>query len=421
MKSTLTLFLAVTTITLGVVCVVQTRKFGGQQTQLASLRAELDEKAQQIETLQSAQKRSEQQRHELMNQAEGLAAQLQARPLAETNATAAAPTNRRAASEGEKRDGEKGGFGKMLSKMMQDPDTRKFMRDQQRVMMDQLYTPLIKKMGLTPDEAAKFKDLLADNTMNAAENASSMFGGQDSTNRAATIDTLAASQKTFDEQVKAFLGDDRYAQYKDYQDTAAERMQLNAFRQQAGNDYPLNDQQTEALLTFMQEEKKNVAAATGLPPGDGNKDSANLQAVLSDDKVSELLQTQEAVGQRVYERARTILSPDQLDSFGQFQTNQLQMMRVGMRMASKMFAPDKPAADAAPAESVTANEARSVGQSVRCFAGARAEVARVSVPPGRLVRRGSVQDSGAGVSFQLFLVDNGESWAILTGKSSVER
>ena len=66
MKSTLTLFLAVTTITLAVVCVMQTRKFGGQQTQLASLRGELDEKAQQIEKLQATQKRSEQQRHELM-------------------------------------------------------------------------------------------------------------------------------------------------------------------------------------------------------------------------------------------------------------------------------------------------------------------------------------------------------------------
>jgi hypothetical protein len=127
-------------------------------------------------------------------------------------------------------------------------------------------------------------------------------------------------------------------------------MQLNAFKQQAGNDFPLNDQQTEALLTFMKEEKKNAAATTGLPLGDANKDSANLQAMLSDDKVNELLQARDALGQRVYDRARTILSPHQLDCFGKFQTNQLQMMRVGMSMARKMFAPDKPAADAPPGQ-----------------------------------------------------------------------
>jgi hypothetical protein len=211
MKSTLTLFLAVTTITLAVVCVMQTRKFGGQQTQLTALRGELDEKAQQIETLQTAQKHSEQQRHELMAQADELAAQLQARQLAETNVTVVAPPSPPPAAKGGKPDDEKGGFGKMLSKMMQDPDTRKFMRDQQRMMMDQMYAPLVKKMGLTPDEATQFKDLLADNTMKGAEAASSMFGGGPSTNRTEALIALTAGQKTLDEQVKAFLGDDRYA------------------------------------------------------------------------------------------------------------------------------------------------------------------------------------------------------------------
>ena len=155
----------------------------------------------------------------------------------------------------------------------------------------------------------KFKDLLADNAMKAAEKASSMFGGLGSTNHAELVNTLTAQQKTFDEQVKAFLGDERYAQYKDYQETAGERMQLNAFKQQAGSDYNLSDQQTEALLTFMKEEKKNVAATTGLPldrrrPGRGQTPGP---AVRRQD--GRTLQAQETVNQRVYERARTILLP----------------------------------------------------------------------------------------------------------------
>jgi hypothetical protein len=348
MRSTLTLFLAATTITLGAVCVMQTRKFGGQQAQLISLRGELDEQAQQIETLQAAQKRSDEQRHELMAQAEELAAQLQARQLAETNVTVAAPPSTPPVAKGEKPDDEKGGFGEMLSKMMQDPDTRKFMRDQQRMMLDQMYAPLIKKMGLTPEEAGQFKDLLADNTMKGAEAASSLFGGPTATNRTEMLSTLTANQKSFDEQVKSFLGDDRYAQYKDYQETVSERTLLNQFKLQAGSDYNLNDQQTEALLTFMKEEHKNVATTTGLPLGETEKDPAKLQALLSGDKVDELIQAQEGVGQRVYERARTILSPDQLDTLGRYQTNRMQMMRMGMNMARKMFTPDKPAAEAPP-------------------------------------------------------------------------
>jgi hypothetical protein len=348
MKSTLTLFLAATTITLAVVCVMQTRKFGGQQTQLASLRTELDEKAQQVKTLQAAQKRSDQQRHELMSQAEELATQLQARQLPETNATVEAPATPPPASAGEKPNDGKGGLGKMISKMLQDPDTRKFMRDQQRLMMDQMYAPLVKQMGLTPDEATQFKDLLADNTMKGAEVASSMFGGGPSTNRTDAISALTANQKTMDEQLKTFLGDDRYAQYKDYQETVGERTLLNQFKLQAGSDYNLNDQQTEAMLTFMKEEQKSVAATTGLPLGQTDKDPAKLQALFSGDKVDELIAAQDTVGQRVYERARTILSPDQLDTWGKYQTNRMQMMRMGMNMAKKMFAPDDSASDAAP-------------------------------------------------------------------------
>ena len=349
MKNILTWFLAATTMTLAVVCVMQTRKFAGQQTQLASLRAEADEQAQQLEALQAAQKRSEQQRHELMGQADELAAQLQTRQLAETNVIALAPTNPPPVSEGEKPDDEKGGLGKMISKMMQDPDTRKFMREQQRMMMDQMYAPLIKKLGLTPDETTQFKNLLADNAMKAVDSASSMFGGLGSSNQTQAVSALADSQKSFEEQVKAFLGDDRYAQYKDYQETVGERTLLNQFKQQAGSDYNLNDQQTEALLTFMKEEQKSVAATTGLPLGQTDNDPAKLQSLFSDGKVDELLQAQDTVAQRVYDRARTILSPDQMDTLGRYQTNRMQMMRMGMNMMRTMFKPDQPPAGPPPA------------------------------------------------------------------------
>ena len=194
-----------------------------------------------------------------------------------------------------------------------------------------------------------FKDLLADNTMKGAEAASSMFGSSVSTNRAEALTAMTSNQKTMDEQLKTFLGDDRYAQYKDYQETVGERTLLNQFKLQAGSDYNLNDVQTEAMLGFVKEEQKSVATTTGLPLGDANMNPAKFQALLSGDKVDELIAAQNTVGQRVYDRARTILSPDQLDTWGKYQTNRMQMMRMGMNMARKMFAPDKPAAAAAPA------------------------------------------------------------------------
>jgi len=60
---------------------------------------------------------------------------------------------------------------------------------------------------------------------------------------------------------------------------------------------------------------------------------------MSDDKVDQFMDAQGTINQRVYDRARTILSPDQLATLGRFQTNQLQMMRMGMGMVKQMFGP----------------------------------------------------------------------------------
>jgi len=347
MKNTVTLLFAATTIALAVVCAVQSRKSASLQSQLTALRGELEARTQEVEETQAAQQRSEQQRQDAAREVDELAAQLRARQLAATNVAVPAPAAPAAAPEAPKPGADRGGFGKMLSTMMQDPDAREFIRNQQRMTTDQLYAPLVKQMGLTPEEAAAFKDLLADNMMKTAEKAFSALSGTAATNRPEMLSSLAAEQKSFDEQVKLMLGDARYTQYKEYQETLGERTLLNQFKQQAGSDYNLSDPQTEALLTFMKEEKKSVAAATGLPLNDTGHDPARMQALLADDKAGQLLQAQETINQRVYERARTILSPEQLQTLGKFQANQMQMTRMGRSMAKKMFAPATPAAPAA--------------------------------------------------------------------------
>ena len=339
MKNTIIILLAAAALALGGLCLVQFRKGSEQQDQAGLLRAEVEQKASELDDLQATRSRADQQHRELKSQAEELAAQLQARRSAETNAITLALNNPPPAPQPEQADQPMGDFGKMLSKMMQDPDARKLVHEQQRMMMGQLYAPLVKRMGLTPEEAAQFNDLQADHMVNAAGKAFSMFGKDTSAKRDGSFNTLAADQKSFDEQIKAFLGDERYAQYEAYQETVPYRMQLNAFKQQAGSDYNLTEPQTEALLIMMKEETKNVAATGGLPLEDANKDPAKIKALLAEGKIDELLQGQETVSQRVYERARTILSPDQLAILGRFQTNQMQVMRLSMNMAKKMFAP----------------------------------------------------------------------------------
>lgn len=336
MKNVLLALLAATTIILTIVCANQSRKLARQTAHLASLQGELEQKSRQNDDLRAAQKRLDKQRSELLNQVNRLVAQ-----SAMAEPAAPARTNAPAASaDAGNPDKDNGGFGGFLSKMMADPEMKKLIRDQQAQVLSQLYGPLIKQMGLTPEEAAKFKELLADNQMIGVENASSLFAGG-LTNRDGTLSVVTAQQKAQEEQVKELLGDTRYAQYKDYQQTVGERMELDQFRQQtAGGANALTDQQADQILAFMKEEKQNVAALTGQPPAGTGQDQANWQAMLSGEQMDKLLQGQEDANQKVYERAKAVLSPEQLDAFGAFQTNQMSMMRMGMTMTRKFFAPE---------------------------------------------------------------------------------
>lgn len=335
MKSTLIVALLVAAVGLSVVCVLQFRKASEQQAQIAALNSALDQQKDRVRDLETAKQHLNQQRSDLLDQAEQQAAEL-------SRQIAAAPPRALTPGAGASQSSEPtpGGLvGQVLSKMLSDPQTKDFLREQQRMMLDQMYGPLVKKMGLTPEEGKSFTDLMLDTAMKGTERASSLLGAS-STNRTAALAQLAAENAAKQTQLKELLGETRYAQYKDYQETAGERMQLNLFRQQFGAEaLPLTEDQTEQLLGFMKEEKQTMASV-GHPTAGAGQSGGEIEAILSEDRSEAVLQSQEYVNERVYERAKTALSEDQLSAFGRFQSNQLQMMRVGVGMARKFFAPE---------------------------------------------------------------------------------
>lgn len=319
---------------LGLAWYQQWKKGVQQKAKIATLERTLQQKAEHLEDLQARKEQINRQRAELLTQAERQAIELRQQEAAAARlAKAVSPQP----AGGDKSNGADGEFGKLLSKMMEDPQTKKFIREQQRMVMDQLYAPLIKQLDLKPDDANKFKELLADTAMRGAERATSLFGSGSETNRADAMTALSDEVKSDDAKVKELLGETGYAQYKDYQMTVGERMQLNLFRQQlGGGEAALTDPQTEQLLVMMKEEKENSLAA-GQAVFTPSQDPATIQAMLTDDQTDRFIQTQEGVNDRVYERAKTVLSPKQLEAFSRFQTNQLQMMRLGVSMARKFM------------------------------------------------------------------------------------
>jgi len=301
------------------------------QAEIAAERAKVDAAAQALAEAQSAQKQMEIQRDRLMKLADQVGTKLR-----EANSNSAAVQASATATTAASGEPKQEGLGKLMSQMMSDPDTRKFIPDQQRVSMDQLYSPLVRKLGLSSEEATRFKELLADHMMASSEKAMAMMGEKSAEDKTKALSALTEGQTQFDEEVRSLLGENRYSQYKEYQETLGERAQLNMFRQSSSGDKVITEAQTDQLLALMAQEKKAVQAATGtvLPGAD---QAASTQAMLSEEQSAKLIESQEMVNQRVYAQAGEILSAEQLQSFAEFQTNQLQMLRMGVSMARKMF------------------------------------------------------------------------------------
>ena len=175
------------------------------------------------------------------------------------------------------------------------------------------------------------------------------------------MNELTEQHKESDEQVKAFLGDARYAQYKDYNETMADDVEpvLGA---DGGGRNPLSAEQTSQLLEIMKQEKKGVAPVFGEP----GSEAANWQAMMSEDKMNELFKQQGEINQRVLERAKAVLSQEQLNAFAAHQTSQLSMQRMGMTMAVKVG--EKKSEDTTPVKEKPCASADSLAAKFKALA-----------------------------------------------------
>ena len=56
-----------------------------------------------------------------------------------------------------------------LNKLTANPETRKALRDQQKMGMTAIYSDLAKRLNLTPEQAGQLNDLLADHVMDSID------------------------------------------------------------------------------------------------------------------------------------------------------------------------------------------------------------------------------------------------------------
>lgn len=255
-----------------------------------------------------------------------------------SNANALAERIKTAGAADAEGDGKGAVWGDMIGKMMKDPAMREMMREQQKAMVNMMYGGLFKELNLSPEEKDKFKELLTESQMGKVAAAQGVLGGtQDEATTAAAKKAVADAKKQADADIKALLGEQRYAQYEDYQKNVGERMQLDQLKNQlAGENVPLRDEQNAQLLKIMKEEK------LALPPAISTEQSEMPDKdTFTAKKMDEQLKWMEQYNARVADRAKSVLTPEQFINYQKFQEQQASMQKLGMQMARQMFGGEK--------------------------------------------------------------------------------
>jgi len=216
----------------------------------------------------------------------------------------------------------KNGFSGMLKKMMADPEMKKAMAQQQMSFMRQYYNDFIKQAGLTPQEADKLFEILSKKQEAAMEAGSKVI--QDGVKG-------ATPPKDYQDELKALLGDQRAAQFTNYEKTLPDRITLGQINQQlSSSGTQLNDAQTNSLLQIYSEERANSPAPSFKP------DPAN-PTNFSDAEMEQYFQQQADLNQRIALRANSILTPQQLEKLLAAQKQIIDMQKMGMKMARQMM------------------------------------------------------------------------------------
>jgi hypothetical protein len=258
-------------------------------------------------------------------------AEARAKQLAEAQQqAAAAPVETTPGAEKPAEAGRK--FMQGLAKMFTDPEMKKSMRQQQLMGVRMMYGDLAKQLGLSAQEAEQVMELLADRQM---ELAAVGMGALDpnNPNKDDLAKKTADAGKRYEEQLTAVLGAEKYQQLKDYESSIGDRFMLQQFEGQfASAGTPLDAQQREQLLSLMREERK-------ASPNDAfnNADPAQQMALLRDGNLDQFVASQEAMQRRVLAKSREFLTPDQVATYEKVQQQQLDFIKMQMKMAGQMF------------------------------------------------------------------------------------
>jgi len=225
-----------------------------------------------------------------------------------------------------------------LAEMIRDPAMKDMLRGQQKMALTMNYGALFEDMELPPDELDVFKELLVDRQMAFMEMSSGMVkaptSGAEIKERA---ESVAAVTEDFNERIRSAVGEQYYEMYREYEETLADRAQVNLFKQQLATSNQLTEAQEYDLIAALHDERTAFYASAA-----ADQEQPSNPTRFTEEDLSKKLEWLAELHENYIDRARGILSESQLEQFTESVEQMRAMQEMGIRMSVKISAePEK--------------------------------------------------------------------------------
>ncbi len=222
----------------------------------------------------------------------------------------------------------KNGLGDMVSQMMSDPRMQEMIQAQHKTMIEKMYGPFFKELGLKPEEIEAVMNVLLDSQAPDIKKAMTLLNGTEEEKKR-NAQEMSDQHRQAEEKIKQLLGEEKYSKYQEYQKSLPSRMSVDQFKQElVARNLSLTEAQEKQLLQAVQEESQkgmeNLSPST--TPGIPN----------SPEMVKALMDKRHEACQRIVDRAGSFLSSEQAASLASFYERQVNMEEMSMQFMGKM-------------------------------------------------------------------------------------
>lgn len=236
------------------------------------------------------------------------------------------------------------------SELLKDPEYRKAALAQERLNLPQRYPGLAEELGLGADEADRLFDLMAENQLELNATMTAIPTGANGAVDIAAVEEVNRKRQEVlreqEEEMQALLGSNRYAQWKEYEQTLPARqqvVQLGRTLESAG--VPLSSDQSRPLIAAYTAERKRQAEEFRRLLGSGPTSPADQQRLME-----ERFRLQADSNRRLVDAARSHLNARQVEALQASLEQQLTLNRATNRILE--IQRQAQGANAAPATAV---------------------------------------------------------------------